>query len=141
MVSLANIGLKGRILILTHRVEIFQQNSDWLNEVGLLSSDINTVRYNSQIIIAMVQTLDARLKNYGSNYIGQFDNIILDEVHILIFEKVFSKYNYKKLIGFTGSPVIYGKKLEWSIDGVDYVEDYTLSKIFDKLDVVLILKN
>ena len=131
--KLANIGLKGRTLILTHRVEIFQQNSDWLNEVGLLSSDINTVRYNSQIIIAMVQTLDARLKNYGPNYIGQFDNIILDEVHILIFEKVFSKYNYKKLIGFTGSPVIYGKKLEWSIDGVDYVEDYTLSKIFDKL--------
>ena len=52
--KLANIGLKGRTLILTHRVEIFQQNSDWLNEVGLLSSDINTVRYNSQIIIAMV---------------------------------------------------------------------------------------
>lgn len=131
--KLANVGLKGRTLILTHRVEIFQQNSEWINEVGLLSSDINTVKYNSRVVVAMVQTLDARLKNYGDNYLGDFDNIILDEVHILIFEKVFSRYNYKTLIGFTGSPVIYGKKLEWTIDGVDWVEDYTLSKLFDEL--------
>lgn len=131
--KLANSGLKGRTLVLTHRVEIFNQNSEWINEVGLLVSDVNTVRHDSRVVIAMVQTLDARLKNYGQNYIGEFDNIILDEVHILIFEKVFSKYKFKKLIGFTGSPVVYGKKLEWSIDGVDYVEDYTLSNIFDTL--------
>ena len=131
--KLANTGLKGRTLILTHRVEIFQQNSEWINEVGLLSSSENTVRYNSRVVIAMVQTLDARIKSYGINYLGEFDNIILDEVHILIFEKVFSKYKYKKLIGFTGSPVIYGKKLEWNIDGVDWVEEYTLSQIFDKI--------
>lgn len=131
--KLANEGLKGRTLILTHRAEIFQQNAEWLDEVGVLSSKENTLRHDNRVVIAMVQTLDARIKAYGVNYLGHFDNIILDEVHILIFEKVFVRYNYKKLIGFTGSPVIYGKKLEFNIDGVDYVEDYTLSKLFDTL--------
>lgn len=131
--KLANVGLKGRTLILTHRIEIFQQNSEWLNEVGLLSSSMNTIKHDSKIVIAMVQTLDARIKNYGVGYLGQFNNIILDEVHILIFEKVFVRYTYDHLIGFTGSPVIYGKRLEYLIDGVEYVEDYTLSKLFDTL--------
>jgi superfamily II DNA or RNA helicase len=131
--KIANEGLKGRTLILTHRTEIFKQNAEWLSKVGVLSASENTLRMDNKVVIAMVQTLDARIKNYGVNYIGQFDNIILDEVHILIFEKVFVRYNYKTLIGFTGSPVIYGKKLEFSIDGVEYVEDYTLSKLFDTL--------
>lgn len=131
--KLANEGLKGRTLILTHRIEIFQQNSEWLNEVGVLSSSENTIKHDSKIVIAMVQTLFARINNFGVNYLGHFDNIILDEVHILIFEKVFIRYKYKHLIGFTGSPVIYGKRLEYLVDGVEYVEDYTLSKLFDTL--------
>jgi len=130
--KLAN-NLPGRTLILTHRVEIFNQNSEWVKDLGMLASDVNTLRYDNKVVIAMVQTLDARLKNYGDDYIGSFDNIILDEVHILIFEKVFNKYNYDRLIGFTGSPVVYGKKIETSIDNVDYVEDYTLSQIFDTI--------
>jgi len=126
---------KGRTLLLTHRIEIFQQNSEWINEVGLLSSKTNTLRYDSKVVVAMVQTLDARIKSYGISYAGQFDNIVLDEVHILIFEKVFSRYNYKRLIGFTGSPVVYGKKLEYEIKGETYVENYTLSKLFKDLVV------
>lgn len=133
--KLANSGLPGRTLILTHRIEIFKQNAGWLKEAAWLSSNENTLKYNSRIIIAMVQTLDARIKNYGIDYIGQIDNIILDEVHIQIFGKVFSKYNYKNLIGFTGSLSIYGKKLEWEVEGETYVEDFTLSHIFDDLVV------
>jgi superfamily II DNA or RNA helicase len=130
--KLAN-ELKGRTLILTHRIEILQQNSDWLLNAGILSSNINTLKYNDTIVIAMVQTLYARIKTYGIDYLGKFDNIILDEVHILIFEKVFSRYNFKKLIGFTGSPIIYGKNIYTEIDGVEYIEPYTLSEIFDTL--------
>ena len=131
--KLASEGLKGRTLILTHRIEIFEQNSAWIPEVGLLSSSKNTLRYDCRVIVAMVQTVDARLKNYGNQYLGRFDNIILDEVHILIFEKVFNKYNYSTLIGLTGSPVVYGKKLEWLVGEDTYVEDYTLSKMFDTI--------
>jgi superfamily II DNA or RNA helicase len=126
-------SLPGRTLILTHRIEILKQNSDWLINAGVLSSKENTLRYDNTIVIAMVQTLYARIEKYGIDYLGHFDNIILDEVHILIFEKVFAQYNFTKLIGFTGSPVIHGKNIYTEIDGVEYVEPYTLSKIFNKI--------
>lgn len=124
--------LTGRTLILTHRVEILQQNSEWLFGAAILSSKENTIRYDSKIVVAMVQTLYARIEKYGVDYVGHFDNIILDEIQILIFEKVFAKYNYKHLIGFTATPVL--NKLKYTtIDDVEYVEPYTLSEIFDTL--------
>ncbi len=129
--KLAN-ELTGRTLILTHRVEILIQNYDWLNNAGILASNVNTIRYDSTIVIAMVQTLFARIKTYGIDYLGHFNNIILDEVHILIFEKVFKQYNYKRLIGFTGTPVVRKNKYS-EIDGVEFVEEYTLSELFDDI--------
>jgi len=129
--------LPGRTLILTHRVEILLQNSQWLKqgEAGALMSGFDTLRYDNKIVIAMVQTLDARIKNYGIDYIGKFNNIILDEAHILIYEKVFKKYDYQKLIGFTGSPIVYGKNLTFEIDGVEYTQPYCLDQMFDHLVV------
>ena len=129
--KLAN-ELPGRTLILTHRAEILQQNSEWLHKAGILSSKVNTLRYDNKTVIAMVQTLFARIEKYGIDYIGHIDNIVLDEVQILIFEKVFSKYNYNKLIGFTGTPVL-NKRKETVIDEIEFVEQYTLSEIFDDL--------
>ena len=55
----------------------------------MLSSSENTVRHDSRVVIAMVQTLDARMKIYGASYLGDFNNIIIDEAHVLIYEKVF----------------------------------------------------
>lgn len=124
--------LPGRTLILTHRIEILTQNSEWLTNVGLLSSKVNTLKYDNKVVIAMVQTLDARIKKYGIEYLGKVDNIILDEVHILIFQKVFDKYNFKKLVGLTATPVLNKKKYT-TIDDVEFVEPYTLSEIFDDL--------
>lgn len=129
--KLAN-ELPGRTLILTHRIEILTQNAEWLTNAGVLSSDINTLRHDSKIVVAMVQTLYARLQKYGMQYIGDIDNIILDEVQVLIFEKVFKQYKFKRLIGFTGTPVLNKKKYT-SIDGVEFVEPYTLSEIFDDI--------
>jgi len=124
--------LSGRSLILTHRIEILKQNSEWLPDCSFLTAKKNTLRHDSKIVISMVQTAFARVEKYGLEYLGQFDNIILDEVHILIFEKLFKKYDYKKLIGFTGTPVLTKKKYT-TIDGVEYVEPYTLSEIFDDI--------
>ena len=124
--------LQGRTLILTHRIEILQQNSEWLEHAAILTAKNNTLRYDCDLVIAMVQTAFARIKKYGIDYMGQFDNVILDEVQVLIFEKVFNKYDYKKLIGFTGTPVL-NKKIYTTIDEVEYVEDYTLSEIFDDI--------
>ena len=124
--------LPGRTLILTHRIEILNQNSEWLPNVSYLTAKDETLRYDAKIVIAMVQTAFARIKKYGTAYLGDFDNIILDEVQVLIFEKVFEQYNYKKLIGFTGTPVLNKKKYT-TIDGVEYIEPFTLSEIFDDI--------
>lgn len=130
-----HLSKTGRTLILTHRIEILMQNSAWLSadRAGALAGGVNTLSYNNKIVIAMVQTAHSRIEKYGIEYLGQFDNIILDECHILIYEKVFEKYNYKKLIGFTGSPCVHGKNIYTTIDGVDYVEPYTLSVLFDHI--------
>jgi superfamily II DNA or RNA helicase len=124
--------LPGRTLILTHRIEILNQNSEWLPNVSYLTAKDETLRYDAKIVIAMVQTAYARIKKYGTAYLGEFDNIILDEVQVLIFQKVFEQYNFKKLIGFTGTPVLNKKKFT-TIDGVEYVEPFTLSEIFDDI--------
>lgn len=124
--------LPGRTLILTHRAEILTQNANWIPNCGVLSSKVNTLKYTNDVMVCMVQTLHARLEKYGVDYLGRVDNIILDEIHILIFEKVFKKYDYLKLIGFTATPVL-NKVKTTIIDGVEYVEPYTLSELFDNM--------
>lgn len=124
--------LPGRTLVLTHRVEILQQNSEWLKDGAVLTSKENTLKLSSKVVIAMVQTLYSRIEGFGIDYIGQFDNIILDEIHIDIFEKVFVRYKYKKLIGFTGTPVL-NKKKYFELNGLEYVEPLTLSETFEVL--------
>ena len=54
--------LPGRTLILTHRIEILQQNSEWLLDASVLTAKENTLKYDCKIVIAMVQTTFARIK-------------------------------------------------------------------------------
>lgn len=131
--KLANDGLTGRTLILTHRTEIFNQNIKWLKNSGYLNSSEANIKYDDEIIVAMVETLYSRIKSYGINYLGKFNNIIVDEAHVLIYEKVFKLFNYNHLIGFTGSPVVYGKSMEFEKNGNIYTMDYTLNEIFDDI--------
>lgn len=128
--------LEGRTLVLTHRTEILKQNYEWLNSGAVLTATENTLRYDSRVVIGMVETVYARIQKYGEKYLGDFDNIILDEVHVLTFQKVFEKFSYKKLIGFTGTPVI-NKKKYFTVDGVEFVTEYTLSELFDDLVQVI----
>ena len=126
--------LKGRTLILTHRTEILKQNSAWLHNVGMLTSTENTVSLSNKVVIAMVQTLHARIKKHGIGYIGDFDNIIIDEAHIDIFHKVYRLYCFKRLIGFTATPVT-NKKSTVVIDEVDFVKTHSLKEYYDDLIV------
>lgn len=129
--ELAN-KLPGRTLVLTHRAEILDQNSEWINGLGILHAKKNTVALSTRVVIAMVQTLDSRLKKYGIKYIGSFDNIILDEVHVDIFKKVFSKYRYENLLGFTATPVT-NKRSTIKIGDNEFIKEHTLSEMFDDI--------
>lgn len=131
--------LEGRTLILTHRAEILEQNSEWIDGVGILRSKKNTVGISTRVVVAMVQTLHARIKRYGEDYIGHFDNIILDEVHVQIFEKVFTKYNCRLVIGFTATPTL-NKKSTVEIHGEEFIKTHTLSETFDDIVVGVPIK-
>ena len=128
---LAN-SLPGRTLVLTHRVEILDQNSEWIEGVGILSAKKNTIGLSTRVVIAMVQTLHARLKRHGINYLGQFENIIIDEVHVDIFQKVVKQYKVQKIIGFTATPVT-NKRKTVKVNGVEYVKRLTLSEQYDTI--------
>ena len=129
--ELANM-LGGRTLILTHRVEILEQNSRWLYRAGILSAKKNTVGISTETVVAMVETLDSRIKRHGIGYIGEFDTIILDEVHINVFKKVFSKYRPEKIIGFTATPVT-NRKETMKRGEEEYTRRLAMSKDFDVL--------
>ena len=126
--------LTGRSLILTHRIEIWEQNSAWIKNIGKLSAGTRKVEplKKCDIVIAMAQTLDARIKKHGIDYIGSFDNIILDEVHVDIFRKVYSQYDFKKLIGFTATPLT-NKVEKMTVDDVEYKRPLSMKRDFESL--------
>ena len=130
---LAN-NLPGRTLILTHRIELLNQNSEWIDDLGTLTANVRKVEgvKLNQRVISMAQTAVARFKKYGPDYIGHFDNIILDEVHLDFFKKVYSQLNFKKVIGFTATPIINKKEYK-DIDGIPHQRNLTMSKDFDVL--------
>lgn len=123
---------EGRVLILTHRIELLLQNYEWLEKAGALSSIINTVRYDSRIIIGMVETVYSRIKKYGIKYLGDFDTILCDEVHLDYFKKVYDLYNPKRLIGFTATPLT-NKRESKMVDGVEYTRALSMANEFEKL--------
>ena len=131
--KLANdLSQSGRVLILTHRVELLVQNHEWLNNAAAIASGVNTLRYDSKIVIAMVETVNARFKKFGTKYLGDFKYIIVDEAHIDIFKKVYSRLKFERLIGFTASPLT-NKKETKEVDGVTYVRPLTMAAEYDRL--------
>jgi superfamily II DNA or RNA helicase len=123
---------EGRVLILTHRVELLIQNHEWLDKAGVLSSKLNTVRYDSKIVIGMVETVNARIKTYGVNYLGSFTTILCDEAHLDYFKKVYDQLEHKRLIGFTATPMT-NKRESKTIDGVEFTRPLSMANEYDKL--------
>ena len=132
--------LPGRTLILTHRKEILEQNSKWIPNSGVLTARVRKVEKirSAPVVVSMTQTLWARISKHGINYIGEFDNIISDEVHVDIFMKVVNEYNFKTLIGFTATP-LYNKKEIIEVydevlgEKVKYQRRMTMSRDYDYL--------
>lgn len=127
-----NLQSSGRVLILTHRVELLIQNHEWLDNAGVLTSKFNTVRYDSKIVISMVETINARIKTYGIKYLGEFETILCDEAHLDYFKKVYDQYNPKRLIGFTATPMT-NKRESKTVDGVEYTRPLSMANEYDKL--------
>ena len=129
--------LEGRTLILTHRIELLEQNSEWIGDLGILTAKLNqrhakALRYNKNVI-AMVQTVVARFNKYGADYIGQFDNIIIDEAHNDYFKTVYEQLDYKLRIGLTATPIINKLEKRTLPDGTELTRKLSLADEYDTL--------
>lgn len=110
-------NFKGRVLILVNREELLEQTSSLFNEgydLGFIKAGVNQIPIN-KVVIAMVETLDRRLKK-GLININDFDLIIVDEIQNTQFVKCFDGY-VNRLLGFTATPVT-DKKERYSLCGV-----------------------
>ena len=130
---LAN-NLKGRTLILTHRIELLNQNSEWINDLGILTAKVrkNEPLKKCKNVIAMTQTAQARFEKYGVGYVGDFDNVIVDETHVDYFKKVYNTLNAKLIIGLTATPIIY-KTEKKKVGDEELVRKLSLADDFDVL--------
>ena len=130
---LAN-NLVGRTLILTHRIELLTQNSEWINDLGILTAKVrkNEPLKKCKNVIAMTQTAQARFDKYGADYVGDFDNVIIDETHVDYFKKVYNEIDFKLLIGLTATPIIYKKETK-TIGDEELVRKLSLADDFDVL--------
>jgi superfamily II DNA or RNA helicase len=128
-------NLEGRTLILTHRIELLTQNSEWINDVGILTAKIKKVEglKKCKNIIAMTQTVSARFDKFGVDYLGSFDNIIVDETHVDFFKKVYNEIDYKLLIGLTATPIVYKTEKKTISEGEVMSRKLSLADDFDIL--------
>jgi superfamily II DNA or RNA helicase len=131
--ALAN-RLPGRTLVLTHRIELLNQNSEWIDDLGILTAKVKKVlmlKYN-KCVISMAQTCAARFDKYGPEYIGQFDNVLCDEIHVDFFKKVYDQIKGVKVIAVTATPII-NKNETKSVGDVEYIRKLTMKDEFDIL--------
>jgi hypothetical protein len=102
-------------------------------KVRKIPSNIDQIK----VVASMSQTLFARIKKYGVHYIGDFDNIISDEIHVNYFEQVYGQLKFKKLIGYTATPLTGRKETKVVNDPelgpIEFIRPYPLSNDFDKL--------
>lgn len=97
-------------IILTHRTELLKQTFTTVEKLGLkiqvLNAESKTIDSNAILTIAMVETLQRRLKK--TDFKPKL--IIIDEAHFGNFNKVIDHFKDSFIIGATATPV--GKHFE-----------------------------
>jgi superfamily II DNA or RNA helicase len=131
-----------RVLIMAHRTELIQQTVNTLFNIGMRSEAViaskKYLNHSSQVYVAMVETISNRLKK-NPYFLPNIDLIIVDECHLLFFEKIFVHFPKAKVLGVTATPAttITEKTIRVLADGseMEYKQKFGLHKIYKKLIV------
>jgi superfamily II DNA or RNA helicase len=115
-----------KVLILTDRIELYQQANSTLKKQGLNPKDINDLA--GGVHVFMIQTLLRRYqKTEVKEYFKTLDLIIIDEAHKTIFDKLFNNTAAStRIIGATATP--FRKGAQAGLDSFYH-------KIVDKVSV------
>ena len=131
-----------RVLIMAHRTELIQQTINTLFNIGMRSESVvaskKYLNHSAQVYVAMVETIANRLKK-NPYFLPKIDLIIVDECHLLFFEKIFIHFPGVKVLGVTATPAttIIEKTIRKLADGseMEYKQKFGLHKIYKKLIV------
>lgn len=96
-----------RVIILTHRMELFKSTLAHLGRSGIPCFELNAGAYmppgDWRVCLAMEKTLWNRISK--PDYVGQTpDMLIADEIHFQNFSKIIDYYRESYLIGFSATP-------------------------------------
>jgi superfamily II DNA or RNA helicase len=107
---------KGKILILTHRIELIKQTSLALEELHIptkiIMSEVGEIEDQSKYncFLAMVETLNNRLKD-DETYLNDISLVIVDEAHYNSFRKIFQYFESSIILGVTATPLSSNQQL------------------------------
>lgn len=116
----------GKVLILCHREELVQQSAEVILKLGMTYEKVlpttKRLHHASDVYIAMIETLDRRLKK-NHKYLKDVSLLIADECHVMVFPKVYSFFNEAKILGVTATPVLMGRDTFYKCDRCNATSD------------------
>lgn len=131
-VIFANIPLRGRELILSHRQELVHQPLKYFDKhmTAVEMASERAADSLAPVVSASVQTMGRRMTQYAPD---TFDTIIVDEAHHAAadsYRKILGYFQPRRILGFTATPnradgvglecafdeIIYQKDLHWGIE-------------------------
>jgi superfamily II DNA or RNA helicase len=99
-----------KVIILTHRVELYKQTSAMLSEFNVKNKVINSQvkelpdQDDYMCFVAMVETLNNRLQD-GKIELNDIGLVIIDEAHYNSFRKLFKYFEHCFILGVTATPL------------------------------------
>ncbi len=107
---------RGKVLILTHRVELLHQTARALLGIQvptrIIDRKVQELDDQDQYtcFVAMVETLNNRL-NENEGYLRNIGLVIVDEAHYNAFRKIFQYFDQVTILGVTATPLSSNKNL------------------------------
>lgn len=98
------------VLIIVHREELLHQTVKTIYEwYGITAEIVAKDMQAAKVYVSMVETLNNRLKR-TPDYFNDVGLVIVDEVHIGNFVKIFPYFPDQYILGFTATPISASKK-------------------------------
>lgn len=119
------------ILIIVHRIELLNQCKRTLTKFGIHSETIVASKKNlekSSVYIAMVETLFIRIKS-NPDYLKNIGLVIVDEVHMANFNKIYDYFQTAIIVGFSATPLASNKKFPLK----NYFQDIVIGPTIEEL--------
>ena len=127
----------GKVVVLTHRLELCSQTSATLKKLGIknkiIDSSVRKLNKKDRFscYVAMVETMKNRLRD-GLIEAGEIGLVIIDEAHHNSFSKLLDKFTNARVIGVTATPLSSDINLPMRKNYTELVMGESIASLIDK---------